>query len=246
MEGASIGEALQALSFENADGEGMTYQSHRPLELERRQIIAKAFPDCAAQDVQVMAVVAKDDKGNCREFVAIVKELAGSPTASLVMGSCSITYEDMTPSECCEYSFAEDPSTWASAQLSRDALESYRSMKFEAWKGMLTAPTCEAQFRRMLQIGIVTRLFDGHVFPTPESQKSLFQVIDEKSGKTIELPHPVAGLRVWNAASQCYDSIDPHLQGAPQEAEKDAFWARLIQDLKVQLGDEYVSKFLVK
>lgn len=237
--------AVKALSFENADGEPMTYLSHRPLEPERRQIIAQAFPDCAAKDGQVIAVVAKDDKGSCREFVAIIKA-SSSPMASLVMGSCSITYEDMTPSECCEYSFAEDPNTWAVAQLSRDALESYRNMKFEAWKSMLTAPTCEAQFRRMLQIGIVTRLFDGHVFPTPESQKALFQVIDEKNGKTIELPHPVAGLRVWNAATLCYDSIDPHLQGAPQEADKDAFWAKMIQDLKVQLGDEYVSKFLVK
>lgn len=239
MEDRSVGEALKALKFENADGEAMTYDSHRLLESERRTIIEGAFPDCAARDHQVMAVVARDSKGGCREFIAIVKE----SSASLVMACCAITYEDMSPSECIEYAFAEDPKTWAIAQISREALENYRGMKFAVWKGMLTNPTCEAQFRRMLQIGIVARLYDAHVFPTPETQKALYQVTDEKTGKLIELPHPVAGLRVWNASNQCYDSLDPQLTGAPSEAEKASYWANLIQELKVKLGDEYVSSF---
>jgi len=244
MEDASVGEAIKVLSFENADGEAMTYQSHRPLEPDRRKIIALGFPECAAPDAQVMAVLAKDGNGGFREFLAILKEAGGSKTASLVMATCQITYEDMPPSECCEYAFAEDPATWAIAQLSRDALENYRNMKFEAWKSMLTTPTCEAQFRRMLAIGLVTRLYDAHVFPTPESQKSMYQVTDEKTGKLIELPHPVAALRVWNAANGAYDSIDPHLLGAPTEADKDVFWANLIQELRVKLGEEYVNQFL--
>jgi len=244
MENESVGTAVKALSLENADGEAMIYESHRALELERRQIIGTAFPECAVNDDPVIAIVGKDDKGNRREFIAVVKDAGSSPTASLVMGSCQITYEDMSPTECCEYSFAEDPKAWAIAQISREALENYRGMKFEAWKSMLTNPTCEAQFRRMLQIGIVNRLFDNNIFPTPDAQKSLYQVTDDKSGKLIELPHPVAGLRVWNAANQSYDSLDPQLTGAPTEGDKDASWAQLIQELKVKLGEEYVSQFL--
>lgn len=245
MEDEAVGEAIKALKLENADGEAMTYQSHRPLESERRQIIASAFPACGVMDDQVMAIVAKDAEGNAKEFTAIVKEATDAPpSASLVMGSCQITYEDMPPADCVEYAFAEDPGSWALAQLSRDALETYRGMKFEAWKGMLTNPTCEAQFRRMLQIGIVTRLYDPHVFPTPESLKSMYQVTDEKTGKLIELPHPVGAMRIWNAGSQSYDMIDPQLQGAPPEAEKDAWWANLIQELKAKLGDEYVAQFV--
>lgn len=245
MEDPSVGEVLKGLSLENADGEAMTYQSHSALEPARRQIMAAAFPDCAAQDGKVMVVIGKDAKGTSREFVAVVKGIdAGSPTAALVMATCQITYEDMTPSECCEYAFGEDPNSWALAQLSRDALESYRGMKFEAWKSMLMNPTCEAQFRRMLQIGIVSRLYDAHVFPTPEAHKSLYNVSDEKTGKNIQLPHPVAALRVWNAAEQKYDSIDPQLQGAPTEAGKAEYWTSLMLELKQKLGDEYVSQYV--
>jgi len=245
MEDPSVGEALKGLKFENVDGEAMTYQSHRALETARLQIIAAAFPECASQDGQVMAIIAHDANGTAREFVAVVKGISeGLPTASLVMATCSITYEDMTPSECCEYAFAEEPNSWALAQLSRDALESYRSMKFEAWKNMLMNPTCEAQFRRMLQIGIVSRLYDAHVFPTPEALKPQYNVSDEKTGKNIQLPHPVAALRVWNAADQKYDSIDPQLQGAPPEAGKAEYWATLIQELKQKLGDEYVTQYV--
>jgi hypothetical protein len=245
MEDASLGEALKTLKLENADGEAMTYESHRVLELERRRILAAAFPECGMPNDQVVAISARDSKGAWREFIAVLKDPADpSPTASLVMGSCAITYEDLSPSECIEYSFAEDPSTWALAQISLEALENYRGQKFEHWKSMLTSPTCEAQFRRMLQIGIVARLYDSHVFPTPESQKSLYQVTDEKTGKLIELPHPVAGLRVWDASKSSYQSLDPQLTGAPSEAEKSTYWTNLIQELKVKLGDEYVSSFV--
>merc|ERR1719386_368004 len=134
----------------------MTHQSHRQLEPERLPIMAAAFPECAAADVQVIAVTANGSDGIVKEFIAVAKGAgSGAASASLVTATCAIMYEDMTPSECCEYVFAEDPNTWAIAQLSRDALESYRGAKFESWKQMLLKPTCEAQFRRMLQIGIV-------------------------------------------------------------------------------------------
>lgn len=242
MSADNVSEAIQALKLTDADEGAMEYVSHRLLETERRQVIASAFPDCAVTDYQVVAIIGKND-GGFREFIAIVKDV-DSKTAELVFGSCSITYEDMSPSECVEYAFAEEPTRYALAQISREALETYRTMKFELWQKMLTSPTCEAQFRRMLQIGVVSRMYDPNIFPTPESLQPLYQVTDEKTGKLIQLPHPVGALRVWNAQTQTYDSIDPQLQGAPAEADKDAWWANMIKELKEKHGEEYIASFV--
>merc|ERR1712014_476940 len=140
-----------------------------------------------------------------------------------------------------EYCFPEAPGQWALAQISRDALETYRAMKFEAWRKMLLEPTCEAQFRRMLQIGMLTQLFDPHVFPTPEAFKHMYQVTDEKTGKLIQLPHPVASLRIWNASEQKYDTIDPHLKGAPPLDEKDKWWQSFMTELAAKHGEDYIK-----
>lgn len=240
MEDSTV-EAIKALKLENADGEAMAYVSHRSLEQTRRKTIATSFPDCEGSG-DVVAVVGKDAAGNLREFIAVLK---GSPLVpELVMGSCQITYEDLSPSECIEYAFAEAPTEWAMAQLSREALETYRGMKFEAWKQMLTKPTCEAQFRRMLQIGLVTRLYDPHVFPTPESMKAQYQVTDERSGKLIELPHPVQELRFWSAQANSYEKVDTVLGGAPSEAEAKAWWDEFMVALRKEHGDEYITGLL--
>merc|ERR1712048_1374318 len=143
--------------------------------------------------------------------MGLVAVVAGAAAPELITGACQIMYEDLSPSECIEYAFAEAPGHWAMAMISLDALEAYRSMKFEAWKKMLQEPTCEAAFRRMLQIGLVTRLYDPQLFPTPDKLKSSYQVTDERSGKLIELPHPVSELRIWNAARLEYDPIDSRL-----------------------------------
>merc|ERR1712226_666493 len=150
----------------------------------------------------------------------------------------------MGPSECVEYSFSEASENFALAQISRDALETYRSMKFEAWKHMLMEPSCEAAFRRMLQLGIVTRMYDPHVFPTPENLKSSYQVVDEKTGKLLDLPHPVAKLRIWSAQKGTYEAIDTRLDNAPAETEQQKWWNNLLADFKLRHGEEYISSLL--
>lgn len=240
MDVDTIGEAVKALKLTDADGEAMEYVSHRLLETERQRVMATGFPDLAVMDEQVVAIIGKKDD-DVREFIAIVKE---DSKPELVFGSCQITFEDMSPSECVEYVFSEDPTRYALAQISLDALETYRGMKFELWQKMLKEPTCEAQFRRMLQIGVVSRMYDPNLFPTPDSLKPMYQVTDEKTGKLIQLPHPVGAMRVWNAKKQVYDSIDPQLQGAPSEAEKDAWWQNMIQELKEKHGEEYINGFV--
>jgi len=245
MDQESVTQAVQGLTLEDANGQPMVRASHRPLETERRQVLVTAFPECGEENGDVVAVVAKgkENSDEFREFTAMVKDnpSGSSPSCKLVMGTCQITYEDLCPSECIEYAFTEEPSRWIMAQISRDALDHYRSMKFEAWRKMLLEPTCEAQFRRMLQIGVVCRLFDPIVFPTPDSLKSTYQVTDEKTGKIIDLPHPVGSLRVWDAARLHYEAIDPQLEGAPTESEKDAWWEDMRRKLREQHGEEYIS-----
>lgn len=232
------GEAgLPGLAYKNADDEDMTYVSHMVLDAARAQVMASSFPDVGAAKA-VYAVLAKKDEA-MKEFVAVVGADAEAP--KLVMGSCQITYEDLTPSECIEYSFPEEPHQFAMTQLSEEALETYRGMKFAAWKGMLEAPTCEAQFRRMLQIGMIAELFDPQVFPTPEVHKSKYEVTDEKTGKRIQLPHPVAAMRIWDVAAQAYRPIDSRLTGAPSKEEQAEWWASLMEEMKKKHGAEYIA-----
>jgi hypothetical protein len=228
--------ALEALALQDSDGAACTYVSHRALEPHRRKVMASAFPQCAGAS-RVVAVVGKSPGGDMREFIAAVE---GQQPPSLITGSCQITYEDLAPSECIEYCFAED-SSWAMTQLSLEALETYRGMKFDAWKQMLLKPTCEAQFRRMLQLGMVTRLYDSQVFPTPEALKDKYKVVDERTGKLIELPHPVKELRIWDAVRGSYREVDAHLGGAPAEAEAAAWWEDLLKRLRAEHGEEYIS-----
>lgn len=235
---AALGEAVQGMAL-TSDGEALRYVSHRVLEPERQKVMATAFPQCAAP-AKVVAILAADAGGTTHELTAVVPEGA-APAPALVTGSCQITYDDLAPAACVEYAFAEAPEDWAMAQLSLEALETYRGMKFEAWKAMLSKPTCEAQFRRMLQLGVVTQLYDPHVFPTPEGLKSKYQVTDERTGKLIELPHPVKELRVWDVEKQAYAPIDTQLKGAPPEAEKEQWWAGFVEELDGQHGHEYIA-----
>eukprot|EP00439_Symbiodinium_sp_Y106_P027161 s3523_g3.t1 len=227
-------EVVSGLKLTNADDEAMTLVSHRALEEDRRKVFASAFPECASG--QVLAIIARGPNGDHKEFCA-----DGATSAELVAGSCQITFEDLSPADCIEYCFAEAPGEWRIAQVSREALETYRGMKFEAWKQMLLKPTCEAQFRRMLQLGIVTQLYDPQLFPTPEAMKSQYQVTDDRTGKLIQLPHAVKEMRVWNAAKQQYDSIDTKLTGAPEEAAKAGWWKDFTDKMKAEHGEEYIA-----
>jgi len=245
MADEALENALSGMSYENADGDAMTYVSYRSLEPDRQKVMASIFPECG-DGSKVYAVIASGSEGQKKEFIVAVQadSTGGPPTTQQVTGSCQITFEDLSPADCVEYCFPEAPGQWAMAQLSKEALETYRGMKFESWKQMLLKPTCEAQFRRMLQIGMITQLFDPNVFPTPESMKSMYQVTDEKTGKQIQLPHPVSELRIWNVVSQKYDTIDPQLKGAPSEAEKATWWDNFIQQLKKDHGDEYILSLM--
>lgn len=239
-------QALKALDLQDADGSHCVYQTHRSLEPERRPIFASAFPECAEPN-QVYEIVAhgraRDSAVSVKEFTAVMDPSSPTsmPKARLVNASCMISMEDMTPSECVEYTFEEEPDRWRMAQISQPALKDYKDTKFESWNKMLHEPDCEAQFRRMLQVGPVTRIYDPHVFPTPEAHKSQYQVTNEETGRLIDVPHPVSRLRIWDAARQRYEAIDPHLTGAPSEAEKESWWSDKQKELGQKHGDDYIT-----
>eukprot|EP00927_Polykrikos_kofoidii_P016141 TRINITY_DN17257_c0_g1_i1.p1 TRINITY_DN17257_c0_g1~~TRINITY_DN17257_c0_g1_i1.p1 ORF type:complete len:245 (+),score=33.94 TRINITY_DN17257_c0_g1_i1:353-1087(+) len=240
MGSEAIDKIVTSATLKSPDGEDLTYVSHHLLDNARKAVLAASFIECRSEEKLIVAIVAKSASGDVRELTAV----HDGEKIEFLSASCQITYEDLTPSECVEFSFAETPGEWALAQISREALEHYRGVKFEAWQKMLKEPTCEAQFRRMLQIGLVTRLYDPHVFPTPEKLLSTYQVIDERTGKVIQLPHPASELRIWNASAQKYDAIDTQLTGAPGDGEKDAWWQSFIDEMNRIHGEEYITGLL--
>lgn len=241
MEDEAAKVVLSALALKNGDGEDMAYVSHKVLDTSRRQVMTTAFPEVEKAGKAFEVVATRESE--MKEFTVTCQDesLAGP---AVVMGSCAITCEDLTPSDCIEYSFPESPDQWAMTQLSLEALETYRGMKFEAWKNMLVNPTCQAQFRRMLQIGMICEMYDPQVFPTPEALKASYQVTDEGSGKLMQLPHPVKSLRVWDASAQAYKPVEGRLTGAPSAAEATKWWSSFVEELNSKHGAEYIASLM--
>lgn len=173
---------------------------------------------------------------------------ACAPSAlKLIVSRCDITYEDLSPSQCVEYSFAdEDPvPTWHLSRISKDGYDHFIQCKFKVWEKALREPTCEAAFRRMLQRGLVYQMYDSNMFPTPPQLVEKYKVIDETNGKAVELPHPVSRCRTWDAELQTYTEVDTKLAGAPQnEEEAKTYWNAFLQELKDAKGAEYIDNML--
>ena len=163
----------------------------------------------------------------------------------LVVTEDQVTFDDLLLTGLVEYRFA-DEMVWRLSGVGVETVATIRENTFAAWKAMLDAPDCEAQFRRLLQCGIVVNVYDHVLFPTPEYLTDKYSVVDEKNGKTIALPHQVDSLRVWNAPTQSYTTIDPHLAGAPNAEEKDDVWAGILHALKEKHSAEYIGSLLAR
>lgn len=233
----ALRQACLGLTYPDEDDEPMVVQTVVPLPDAQRAIFDAAFSEVAAARHVVAVVAAKD--ATVRQFLVTFSEGGSSP--ELIMTECGITMMDITPFECVEYCFAEAPDRWALAKVSIAAVDEYKSRKFADWKKMLLTGDCEAQLRRMLKIGIVSRLFDATLFPTPEDLKPLYEVVDDRNGKIIKLPHPVQALRIWKAESGSYQSIEPILKDAPGDADRQAWWDGLLAELKDIRGAEYID-----
>jgi hypothetical protein len=199
----------------------------------RLAVYRESIPDLT----EVFAIVGRTEEGDVREFVFAKN--------SIVSLSCQVTFEDLTPSDCIEYMFSEEPDRWFLAQVSMVALEEFKQKKFKLWEHQLKEPGCEAAFRRILHQGPIRNVYDKFIFPSPESTAGLFKVTDEHSGKSVDIPHQVDRLRKWNAETESYDEIDASLVGAPKnEKEADTYWARMLDGLRELRGKDYIDSLL--
>lgn len=155
---------------------------------------------------------------------------------------CQVSLEEYSPSQLIEYTFNEN-GPWYLSPMSLPSLEQYRKTKFENWKHMIEHPDCEAAFKRLLNIGLINRMFDFHAFPSPDNEKHLYEVKDE-NGKTVMIPRPVKALRIWNPAKKKYDDVDCHLEGAPKDNEVQQYWENMLNQFRLERGNEYIDKLL--
>ena len=126
----------------------------------------------------------------------------GKPEVIVIEEACKIMLDDLSPAQMIEYKF--DDTGFMLGWMGEDAAASYRSAKFKAWKEMVDKPNCEAAFRRILQAGVVTRLYDTVALPTPPEQADKWIVTNEDTGKKINIPHEVSEMRVWDAEAVCF------------------------------------------
>jgi hypothetical protein len=190
--------------------------------------------------VSLVGVDKNDD--NVKEVVVEYDQVSGSVIVPVV--SCQITFEDLTLSQCPEYCF-EDDSEWRLSHLSLLALDDFRKKKFKLWEHQLNEPECEAAFRRLLQQGPIRNVFDKFIFPSSEAVAAKYKVVDEHSGKTVDVPHQVGKMRIWNPEKRAYEPLDCSLVGAPSnEEESNKYWQQKIKDLKELRGAEYIETLL--
>uniref|UniRef100_A0A7S2TSV8 Uncharacterized protein n=1 Tax=Lotharella oceanica TaxID=641309 RepID=A0A7S2TSV8_9EUKA len=259
-----IKKLVTDMVFEDEDGINYKVKSHKILDSERGDRYAGAFPSLRGGTL-VGCVCTKeededDDDGDAKaaetlvEHVVVVKGSEkkgpgstgenGKPfVATPFFTECKISYEPVSPAQLVEYRF-DEADTWHLGVSTRASLEMFRRTKFSVWKDLLMKTQCSATLRSLLGLGPITRLFDRFALPTPETDKKFYETKDD-NGKTIHIPHPVAALRVWNAATQAYDPIKAHLEGAPESKEEvDAFWAKTLADLREAHGKETIDKLL--
>jgi len=156
-----------------------------------------------------------------------------------------ILMEEFPITKMVEYRFSADD-TWKISKLGVEALDQYRALKFKTWLEMITSPDCEAQFRRLLKTGLVCTMFDHTAFKTPAADLEKYQVQDDKTGKTVNIPHPVYELRSWDPKQRAYVKQDTRLVGAPKPEDEDKYWENLLDQLRGVHGKEYVDQLIEK
>jgi len=238
---------LAATDLKDEDENSFAMVSCCGLDPARAAIYASIEPDVFAADkvpnlYSISAAASEDPSTVVKEFIVSVEGGA----ATVITRDCEITCAQLSHSEMIEYRFEDPCPEWKLAPVSQDALQAYIDSKFLAWKKQLDNPSCEAEFRRMLQNGLVSRIYDRVMFITPDALKSKYEVVDEKNNnKIIHLPHPVQELRVWSAAENAgqggYVSMNPHLKGAPSEAEEASYWEGILKAFRDERGAEYID-----
>eukprot|EP00484_Ammonia_sp_Unknown_P019196 CAMPEP_0197034318 /NCGR_PEP_ID=MMETSP1384-20130603/12470_1 /TAXON_ID=29189 /ORGANISM="Ammonia sp." /LENGTH=258 /DNA_ID=CAMNT_0042464233 /DNA_START=56 /DNA_END=832 /DNA_ORIENTATION=+ len=242
----NVQDTINKLPLEDEDENKLTVTAVRYLEEERVKIYG-ALSDSIQTGEHVLAVecVKKDEADDAKIEDKEVSEkiiVIANNEVDIVELEDKITMEDLSPSKLIEYTFYEN-GPWFLAPMSLLSLEGYRKTKFSAWKQMIEHPTCEAAFKRLLGIGLITNMYDHVAFPSPEEEKKDW-IVQDDHGKDVVIPRPVKALRCWDVKNRCYKPVQAHLDGAPQPDEADKYWKDMVAKFKEERGDEYIDKLL--
>ena len=250
----NILEMINKIPLEDEDENALKVSSIRYLEEDRVKIYG-ALEKSILKGQHVLAVECipkdteqeeknkndnddNDDNGSLHEKIIVIS----NNEIDIIELEDKITMEDLSPSKLIEYTFYEN-GEWFLAPMSKLSLEGYRKMKFKAWKDMIENPTCEAAFKRLLNIGLITNMFDNVAFPSPEHEKDDWIVKDDH-GKDVTIPRPVKRLRAWNVKKRCYQDIQSHLDGAPKPEDAEKYWNDMLNKFREQRGDDYINNLL--
>ncbi|KAF4746512.1 hypothetical protein FOZ63_017974, partial [Perkinsus olseni] len=244
MSSSTLEEAVRKLQLVDDMGDPVKVEDYYIMDSEQDKDRLTRYIDTFAPENKGKAGVAltcQNADGDTVEYVCVDD---GTGVLTPIMGTCQVMYSEEPCTRFLEYNFKDDQ-TWRQSQVTLDPVLQFRDKKFAIWKEQLEQPVCEAAFRRLLQLGLVTTVFDKHMFPTPEPLVDHYRVEDENTGKLIDLPHPVSGLRLWNASTRSYECIDPHLAGAPRgEEEAHKVWEGMLNEFRQQQGAEYINQLL--
>jgi hypothetical protein len=210
-----------------------------PVSAERRSVwSSRLSSECDPPPVpadELVAVRCVGGRGSLEHAVRVPSGGAGA--ASPLLLDCKVSYEPLPPSSLVEYRFADGDGKWRLSMVCLEYLLAFRSGKFADWEKRVLAPTCAAEFRRMVGIGPVFQVYDHHMFPSPEDEKGDYEVTDDRGRKVI-LPRPVAELRIWSTEKQAYEAVDPTLDGCPALEERGSYWTGVLEKLREQFPEE--------
>ena len=181
--------------------------------------------------------------GDADELSESIVVIDGAGKATVVQMDDKIMMEEVSPSSLIEYSFDTVAGEWMLAPMGLLSLEGYRRSKFMNGKKMIEHPVCEAAFKRLLNIGLITNMFDHVAFPSPEHEEKE-RVVKDEHGRDVVIPRPVQALRVWNVKQRGYSLVIAHLDGAPKEEEAEECWKGMVSKFKEERGEEYIDGLL--
>lgn len=189
-----------------------------------------------------VSTVKSEEKNGEDKSVENIEVTTNDGKSTTLELTCNICYEDYTAAELVEFSFNDKD--WYLSNVCESCLAYYKEKKFAIWKEHILKPVCEASFKRLLKIGVITTMFDHLAFPSPEHEKAQYQVQDD-NGKTVPIPRPVSGMRNWDPKNQKYKNINIHLKGAPENnEEKEKLWATMLDEFNNKYGKVMIDEWL--
>jgi hypothetical protein len=197
-------------------------------------------------------IVARHTGDETVDFLASRTGEGEQMEVELVLAETGVMMEDVSPTQLVEYQFETGP--WRCSLVNEMEYEDFRQRRFVRWKDQLLNPTCAAALRRMLQTGLMDRMYDEPIFPTPEDEIEKYTVVDQ-NGKSHSIPHGVAAARTWDPQQGEYKQLDIHLPDVPTDEKGRAdLWAQTLKEVSESLqkrhswpsedADAYVQELL--